>query len=171
MLMPPEQGHLYALCPEWPSDPYLSIPLAERKRRFALLFPNETSSLAAQLEPRPAVPGELSLGTLNFIRELLGDEEKREEDVVLRIPWGMSDKGILRRVDAWLKTHRTFKSRADVSNRYLQAELKALGAFRILRAKNGDWTGDPQLYVEQSEWIRARIRAKSIIEKIDKRWA
>ena len=54
MLMPPERGHLYAFCPEWPSYPYLSIPSAERKRRFSQLFPNETESLAAELEPRTA---------------------------------------------------------------------------------------------------------------------
>ena len=54
MLMPPERGHLYAFCPEWPSYPYLDIPPAERKRRFSQLFRNETESLAAELEPRTA---------------------------------------------------------------------------------------------------------------------
>jgi hypothetical protein len=67
MLIPPERKHLYAFCPEWPSCPYLSIPPAERKRRFSQSFRNETESLAAELEPRPAPPGALSLQEVNCI--------------------------------------------------------------------------------------------------------
>jgi len=100
MLMPPERGHLYALCPEWPSLPYLRIPPAERKRRFSQLFSNETKSLAAELEPRPAPPGDLSVQEVNFILELPGEKEKTQEDVTLRIPWWMADKEIKRRFAA-----------------------------------------------------------------------
>src|ERR1700745_1411853 len=60
MLRPPERGHLYAFCPEWPSYPYLNIDPAEGKRRFSQLFSDETNTLAAELEPRPAPPGALS---------------------------------------------------------------------------------------------------------------
>src|SRR5262245_47395148 len=139
MLMPPERGHLYAFCPEWPSYPYLSIPSAERKRRFSQLFPNETESLAADLEPRPAPSGDLPLGVANFILKLAGMKEWiQQEDVTFRIRRSMAHKEILRRVAAWLKVHLPYKASANVSNRRLRADLKALGALRVLRIENGD---------------------------------
>ena len=168
MLMPPEREHLYAFCPEWPSYPYLSIPLAERKRRFSQLFPNETESLAAELEPRPAPPGALSVQEVNFIRELLGDKEKTQEDITLRIPWWMADKEIKRRFAAWLKVRRTYKASVNVSKRTLRADLKALGALRIRRAENGDWRSGPEVYQEQSEWIKAEKRAEEVIKRVNK---
>src|SRR5215469_14385056 len=152
MLMPPERGHLDAFCPEWPSYPYLSIPPAERKRRFSQLFPNETESLAAELEPRPAPPGALSLEAVNFILELDGKKERIQEvDVTFRIRRSMADKEIMRRVAAWLKVHRAYrgyKASPNVLNRRLRADLKALGALRVLRAENGDWRKGPEIYWE-----------------------
>jgi hypothetical protein len=168
MLMPPEPGHLYALCPEWPWDAYLSIPPAERKRRFSQLFSDETKSLAAELEPRPAHPGDLSLEAANFIRELLGDKEKIEENVTLWIPWWMVDKEIKRRFAAWLRVHRTYRASVNVSKRTLGADLKALGALRILRVENGDWRNGPEVYKEQAEWIKGRKRAEAVIERVNR---
>ena len=169
MLMPPGRGHLYALCPEWPGLPYLRIPPAERKRRFSQLFSNETKSLAAELEPRPAPPGDLSLGAVNFILETLGEKERiQQEDVTFRIPWYMADKEILLRVAAWLKVHRAYKASPNVSNRRLRAELKALGALRVLRIENGDWTKGPEIYCEHGEWIKGRKRAEAVIERMNR---
>ena len=169
MLMPPERGHLYALCPEWPTYPYLSIPLAERERRFSQLFPDPRKSLAAELEPTPAAPGDLSVEALNFIRELLGCDVKTQENVTFRIPWRMADKEITRRFAAWLKIHRRIRASINVSNRVLGADLKALGALRTLRV-NEDWSRGPEIYLEQSEWTKARKRAQKIIQAIESRW-
>ena len=172
MLMPPERGHLYAFCPEWPSYPYLDIPPAERKRRFSQLFRNETESLAAELEPRPAPPGALSLQEVNFILELGGKKERiQEEDVTFRIRRSMADKEILRRVAAWLKVHRSYKASPNVSNRRIRADLKALGALRVLRTENGDWKKGPEIYWEHGEWIKGRKRAEAIIESMNKVFA
>jgi hypothetical protein len=170
MLMPPERGHLYALCPEWPSNPYLSILSGERKRRFNQLFWNETESLAAELEPKPVPPGALSVQEVKFIRELLGEKEKTQEDVTFRIPWWMADKEIKRRFAAWLKVHRTYKAGINVSKRTLRADLKAVGALRIVRAENGDWRKGPEIYCEESEWIKGKKRADAVIEKISRIW-
>jgi len=169
MLMPPERGHLYALCPEWPSYPYLSMPLAERERRFSQLFPDPRKSLAAELEPAPPAPGDLSVEALNFIRELLGCDVKTQEDVTFRIPWRMADKEITRRFAAWLKIHRRIRASINVSTRILRADLKALGALRILRV-NEDWRKGPELYLECSEWTKARKRAQKIIQTIESGW-
>ena len=169
MLMPPERGRLYALCPEWPNYPYLSIPLAERERRFSQLFPDPRKSLAAELEPTPAAPGDLSVEALNFIRELLGCDVKTQEDVTFRIPWRMADKEITRRFAAWLKIHRRIRASINVSTRVLRADLKALGALRALRV-NEDWRRRPEIYLEQSEWTKARKRAQKIIQAIESRW-
>ena len=172
MLMPPERGHLYAFCPEWPSYPYLDIPPAERKRRFSQLFRNETESLAAELEPRPAPPGALSLQEVNFILELGGKKERiQEEDVTFRIRRSMADKEILRRVAAWLKVHRSYKASPNVSNRRIRADLKALGALRVLRTENGDWKKGPEIYWEHGEWIKGRKRAEAVIERMNKVFA
>jgi hypothetical protein len=169
MLMPPERGHLYALCPEWPSYPYLSIPLAERERRFSQLFPDPRKSLAAELEPTSAAPGDLSVEALNFIRELLGCDVKTQEDVTFRIPWRMADKEITRRFAAWLKIHRRIRASINVSTRVLRADLKALGALRTLRV-NEDWRRGPEIYSEQPEWTKGRKRAQKIIQAIESRW-
>jgi hypothetical protein len=169
MLMPPERGHLYALCPEWPNLPYLSIPASERKRRFNQLFSDETNSLAAELEPKPAPPGALSLQAVNLILELLGEKEKiQQEDVTFRIPRSMAHKEILRRVAAWLKVHQPDTASANVSNRRLGADLKALGALRVLRIENGDWTKGPEIYCEHGEWIKGRKRAEAVIERMNR---
>jgi hypothetical protein len=158
---------LYALCPEWPAHPFLSIiPPAERTRRLKLLFPDEAKSRAAQSTPPPPMPGELPLAVVNFIQELLG-LEKELQDVTFRIRWQKSDRENLSYVAAWLKIERRCKAKSNVSNRSLRADLKALGAYRILKATGGDWRNASPIYVEHGEWIKADARAKSIIARID----
>lgn len=166
MLMSPAPGHLYPLCPEWPEYPFSSIPEPELKRRFALLFPNQTESLAGQLLPITPAPGELSFEALNLFRELFG-RRKEGEKVLWWIDWRRSNREILASVNAYLKTHRPCKARQNVSNRSLRADLKALEASRLLEANNGDYLSCPPLYKYQARWIQARKRVERIIAKID----
>ena len=157
----------YALCPEWPDAPYLSIPPAERKRRMKLLFPDETKSRAAELKFPLAVPGELSRDEVDFILELLGEREPVKSFPLLRDWPHKSDREVLREVARWLKNNRKGKPKPNVSRRYLCADLKALGAHRILEATGGDWSNAPQIYRYQSEWIKAGARAKRLLRRID----
>jgi len=163
----PEPGHLYAFCPEWPAFPYLDIPQTERSRRFNLLFDDnaELKTLAVQLKVQPALPGKLSPQALNLIRDLRG--EKSIENVHWQIDYHFSDRELHRRVDAHLKLHRSCKAKINVSNRRLRADLKALAAFRLLRAYNGDWKAARELFAEQTEWSRAQRRAERIIQGIE----
>ena len=120
-----------------------------------------------QLEPPPA--GDL-WEAINFIRQMCGDTGKTRETVRIQIDYEVSYSENLRRIAALLKrllkTHRLRKARTNVSDRYLRADLKALAALRILRTNGGDYLNAPQLYIYQSEWIKAQKRAERIIESI-----
>jgi hypothetical protein len=156
----------YALWPEWPDAPYLSIPPDERKRRRDLFGPN-TESRAAELTPLPAVPGKLSQPAVDFMLELI-DQSGPVEYPTFRIPWKeISDREIRRRFALWLKINRKCKAKPNVSHRHMRADLKALGAYRILKATGGEWRNAPPLYVEYSEWMKAAARAKKLIKRID----
>jgi len=92
-----------------------------------------------------------------------------ESHHLLRIQWWKSDTEILRSVRAWLKINSppgrkqyTSEGRATFERR-VRAALKALAAYRLLRANKGDWTLPPSLYVNQSEWIEAQTTAEIII--------
>jgi hypothetical protein len=165
----PEPGHLYAFCPEWPRLPYLDIPQAERQRRFEELFGDKTElkALATQLEIRPPLPGELSPEALSFITELLGGNIHIRK---MRINWGSSDRELRRQFDAYLKFHRPRKPKNNVSERSLRAELKALGAYRLLKAYGGISNYSnivPQIFIFQSEWIKAQRRIERIIKSVE----
>ena len=160
----PISGRLFEFCPEWPRDPYLSVPVNERKRRLKLLYPNSIESLAAKLYPKTPGPGELPLEVTNMILELAG-LQKEFEDVTLRIPLGKSHREIMRSFSALLKTKSPFKAKPNVVNRSRRADLKALGAYRILEATGDDYINAPQLYSDQSKWINARV--KTIIRSFD----
>jgi hypothetical protein len=157
----------YALCPEWPDAPYLSISPAERKRRLKLLFPDETESRAAELKFPLAVPGELSRAEVDFILELLGEREPVESFPLLSDWQHKSDREVLREVARWLKNNRKGNPKPNVSRRYLCADLKALGSYRILKATGGDWRNAPEIYWDQREWMKAYARVKRLIERID----
>jgi hypothetical protein len=164
----PELGHLYVFSPEWPGFPYLDIPQAERSRRFDLLFDDnaELKTLAAQLKAQPSLPGKLSPEALSLIRELRG--EKSIENVHWQIDYRFSDREVHRRVDAHLKLHRSCKAKIDVSDRSLRADVKALGAYRLLWAHGGNcWDIVPRLFTYQSEWIKAKRRAEKLIRSIE----
>jgi hypothetical protein len=167
-LLPPLRGPLYVLCPEWPNYPYSSILPNERARRLKLLFSDETEAklFTTRLDPPPGDLWE----AINFIRQVYGDAEKTRETVRIQIDYEISYSENLRRVTALLKrllkTNRLRKARTNVSDRYLRADLKALAALRILRTNGGDYLNAPQLYICQSEWIKAQKRAERIIQSI-----
>jgi hypothetical protein len=153
----------YALWPEWPNGPFLGILPDERKRRRELFGPNTTVSRAAELTPPPVVPGGLSQSEADFILGLIGQSEVE----YFRIDLQTSDREIHRQLDLWLKINRKCKAKPNVSHRSLRADLKALGAHRILEATGGEWREAPEIYCDQREWIKADARAKKLIKRID----
>jgi hypothetical protein len=168
-LSAPLRGHLYVQCPEWPKYPYSSIPTSERARRLKLLFPDETEARLFMTQLEPPQPSHL-WEAINSIRQVHGDTGKTRETVRIQIDYEISYSENLRRVTALLKrllkTDRLRKARTNVSVRYLRADLKALAALRILRTNGGNYLNAPQLYIYQSEWIKAQKRAERIIESI-----
>lgn len=157
-------GQFYALCPEWPDDPYLSVLSTERKRRRELFGPN-TKSRAAELTSSPAVPGKLSQPEVDFMLELIGQSAVKY--VTFRIDCQKSRREIQRTIAAWLKINCKCKAKPNVSHRTLRADLKALGSHRILETTVGEWRDAPELYWYHSDWIKADKRAKKLIKKID----
>jgi hypothetical protein len=156
MRVRPQDGHLYALSPEWPRYPFLSIPSAERRRRLAILFPTEPESLADQLDPRQP-----EIWQVSYIDAIRG-EYHIAENVPLHFDWDQSDRMLNACFNAWLKKNRKHKPTQDLSARVLRADLKALGAFRLMRI---DKHRDSTLFGSQSEWIKARKRALRILAK------
>jgi hypothetical protein len=148
-----------ALCPEWPNEPYLNLPPAERERRLKLLCLDSTETLAAELTPQPP-------SIEDGIREFLSQEIK-VENVRLHIDKRKSHRELLRQFAEWLKIHHPGKAKPNVSSRSLHADLKALGAYRIQQVTSWDDPRSPQLYSEQSEWVKANTRAKNIIARIE----
>jgi hypothetical protein len=173
MLMPPAPGHVYALCPEWPKYPFLSIPSDERARRLKQFFPDRTKSLADQLTPWPAEPTLYGL-----IQEFEGKRERpsarsQGDDILPRV-WHKSNQEIVSFIKAWLATHRPDKTQIDTSIRRLKTDLKALGVRRIWEFCNydwgkiydGNWVGDKRLPRQQGEWSKAIARAEKVIRNL-----
>ena len=157
----------FALWPEWPDSPYLSVLPAERKRRRERFGQNRPESRATELTPSPAVLGGLSQPAVDFILELSGQGGPVDYPT-FRIPWKeMSDREMRRSFARWLKVNRKCKAKPNVSHRYLLTDLKALGAHRILEVTGRDWKSAPEIYQDQREWIKADLRAKRLIKRID----
>jgi hypothetical protein len=179
----PLMSRVCSFWPEWPDWPYLSVPERERLRRRSILYPgDETTLIAEQLEPDPALLLDSEEGFRNAIRQLQKNwragrklglcPSDFEEHQLLRIPWWQSDTEILSIFKTWLKVNSppgrklsTPQGRGTFERR-ARADLKALAAMRVLRANDGDWMLPPALYSEQSEWINARNHAAAIIERL-----
>jgi hypothetical protein len=176
----PAQSQTCSFWPEWPTQAYMSVPASERERRLRILFPgNPEVLIARQLEPDSALLLDSEEGFQNIVRQLrkTWQASRRlhvcpnsfEEHALFKIPWWRSNKEILQLLEAWLKANSPpdrklyVQEGAGTFERRLRIDLKALGALRVLRANNDDWTGDPTLYAEQKEWIEARNRAQEII--------
>ena len=89
------------------------------------------------------------------------------------IKWHESDEKILRDFIPVLKKMRPsppFNRRGGSERRRYEADLKALGAYRLLTSgmtarRAIEYTGQ-KLYKQESEWFTAKRRAASIIKKI-----
>jgi hypothetical protein len=154
MSVPSQDGHLYALSPEWPHYPFLSIPAAERKRRLAMLFPSEPEDFADKLDPRHP-----EIWQVSYIDAVRG-EFHIAENVLLHFDHQQTDRMLNACFNAWVKKNRKHKPTQDLSARKLRADLKALGELRTPKHK------DSNLFRAQSERIKARRRALQILAKL-----
>jgi hypothetical protein len=102
--------------------------------------------------------------------------------VALEIDWRRSDENMLQAFAAWLKESRPKHIKATTKatvgagsrRRQIRADLKALGAFRLLReygachrAYNAtyDAVGDKFLRSHDSAWSRAKRRAEHVMRR------
>jgi hypothetical protein len=176
----PVYSRVFPVWPEWPSRPFLFVPAAECERRFAILYPGKEEALrACTLSPDPALLLEGEESFRAIVRQLQKNWEKDrslhlyptefESHELLRIPWWKTDTEIIEWFAAWLKANspggrRIYTGGLRTIEGRWQADLKALGALRLLRAMRGDWSLCPQLYAEPGEWAKARERAEAIIK-------
>jgi hypothetical protein len=177
--------------PEWPLKPYLSISASERQRRRRLLFPDSNQrAMGLSLNPSVALYNltesyglcqltnqfrkSISAHGRPFAyRDGMDDEPPMGELALLEINWNSSDKQLLAAFREWLKIHRPkgtpvcpVLEGGKSYPKQERADLKALGAYRLLRAAAGDLSRlseQEQLYQEQAAWIKARTRAKERI--------
>jgi hypothetical protein len=182
---------LYNYCPEWPTQPYLSIPTEERRRRRELIVrPVPLSDVSTALTP-VNVPmilrNRIETGIEPTLDELergiaIKSYDKFREIAAFEIDWRHSDGIITKRFVAWLKIFRSkrVKQRVIQGRRndsvQMRMELKALGAWRLThqhgleygRASEETAIGEsgeeiPPLYNGQSNWNRACEIAKTRI--------
>jgi hypothetical protein len=175
----PVYSRVFPTWPEWPLCPFLFVPLEECERRFAILYPGKEESLRAlALWPDPALLLDGEEGFRNLVRQLQKHWEKDrvahvyptefESHELLRIPWWKADSDIIEGFAAWLRVNsppgrRIYTGGLRTIEGRWRADLKALGALRLLKAMGGDWSLCPQLYAEPGEWTKARERAEAII--------
>ena len=117
---------------EFPDKPYLTIPVAERRRRFRLLWPGSATA-AISITPKiipPDIRQRLASG-----RVLYGWFEL----VLFELNWTESDTYLMHAFSEWLKEHRppdvkVIETRgAGNFLRGFADDLKALGALRLLK--------------------------------------
>jgi hypothetical protein len=178
----PVYSRVFPTWPEWPSHPFLFVPAAECERRFAILYPGKEEALRAlALSPDPALLLDGEEGFRNLLRQLQKSWQKDralhvyptefESHEFLRIPWWKADTDIIEWFGAWLRVNsppgrRIYTGGLRTIEQRWRADLKALGALRLLRAMRGDWSLCPQLYAEPGEWTKARERAETIVGQL-----
>jgi hypothetical protein len=178
------------LYPEWPRKPYLMIPAPVREQRVIQLqggAPDYLRSL--NMMPPFSVPilPEVAKKYLEGFEvfELSEDGSKLQQRhrwpiqeisdahwvALFRIDWQRSDQETLADLAAWLKEHRpkAFPSRVTRPTgaasylRQLEADLKALGALRLLHFYKR-WENIPteaSIYYSQAGWMKAQRRAET----------
>jgi hypothetical protein len=119
-----------------------------------MLFPSEPEALADKLDPRHS-----EIWQVSYIDAVRG-EFHIAENVPLHIDWEQTDHALSACFNAWLKENRKHKPTQDLSARKLRADLKALGELRTDKNK------DSNLFLSQSERIKARKRALGILAKL-----
>ena len=176
---PTLHARLFSACPEWPDKPYLSINRQERKRRLTVMGGTSTAH---------TINSDLSnlsgLGMVNGYYELGGTIQSIEHEwqwyAGFEIDWRLSNEEMIKSFKDWLIDNRPLhikpikdgKVGAGSPQRQMRSDLKALGAFRLLR-KHGTWlkaynasfddAKKELLAHSPSAWTRAKQRAASLI--------
>jgi len=173
---------LFSFCPEWPDEPYLSINRQERKRRLKAMGGTSTADEIGRdlckLSGLEMVRGYCELGgTIQSIKH------EWQWYAGFEIDWRLSNEEMIRSFKDWLNDNRPShikpikdsKVGAGSPQRRMRADLKALGAFRLMR-KHGTWlkahnasfddvTKKGLLAYSPSAWTRAKQRAASLIRR------
>jgi hypothetical protein len=182
---------LYNFCPEWPNNPYLSIPVEERLRRRQLLIRppplSDVSNALKQVNVAMIIRNFIETGKTPTLDELergivFKGRDRVCEIAAFEIDWRHSDGIIAKRFVAWLETFRApwVKQRKvkgkGIDTEQMRKELKALGAWRLLTRYKLKWgkaeeetcvgkSGEeiPPLYDGEFSWNRASKLAEDII--------
>ena len=176
-------GCMFNFSPEFPDTPFLSIKEDERKRRLCIVRQLDrdgkdllNDSANFQRIPWPLV---FSRG-----REYFTTPRKNRKRVAFDINWSLSEAQLVEMFRDWVRKKREWeqRERSGVSvgenrggggpQRQYASRLKHLGALRLSRHTGNDWNeaagiseldNKKSIYVNQSEWIRARQEAEKII--------
>jgi len=183
----------YECFPEWPRTPFLAIDSKERKRRLKLLpkvagvddWPYYLVTDITKILQNYAEGGFSSMLSGDTLRQ--SDWPEWREIVALDVNWLLTDEQMLRCFKAFLKQRRPPDVKQNESRgagndqRQSRADLKALGALRVLRHTQNDWMkaeeitermsrkGKP-LFENQPSWIRARKRAQTMLKEGAMAW-
>jgi len=179
-----------ALYPEWPGKAYLTIPAPQREKRLNESqggAPDKLRSLNLMPCFSPPLSPAVAKDYLDGFRVFeLSEDGKTLQlkhtwpiheisdagwEVIFRIDWERSNSELSADFTAWLKEHRpkTFPSQAGSEtgagslSRRLQAELKALGAWRLLDFYKC-WQNIPAeaaIYESEAGWLTAHQKAEN----------
>lgn len=172
---------------EWPKTPYLNIPEKERRRRSDWAAPyyfdlSQTVQFNADewdKAGRFEIPMEsITQGRYRkAVEEINSSESHRYQVAAFFIDWGKSPSKLKKQFADWVTGRRppnidTIEERGGGSGlKSLRADLKALGAYRLLKKMNwneaSDYTENKfrvHFYDNQSAWIRAKKEAENEIK-------
>jgi hypothetical protein len=189
---PPLFGwEFFSFCPEWPAQPYLSIPQDERQRRRKLIPKivqpaDERNGLRVHLLPK--LLKNYSDGTPTGKKYVLPplnlatvkSDDGTHETVAFEIDWRHTDGTLSKLFRLWLKINRPKEVRRWIikgkgrTSEQIRKDLKALGAWRLLQKMTWQEAAlltsesDPSpncksLFDNQSSWIGARHHAEKVL--------
>ena len=146
--------------PGFPDVPFLQT--ARRKRRPAAKVPSKWNTFLSPAK----------------VRDVDGDPKRAfrpPPDYIakLYVDWDATDRDLLRDFRQWLKEHRPRKAkskRGKSAARQRMADLKALGAYRLLKMMSAEEALAHTkkflphgLYSKIADWYKARARAKRVL--------
>jgi hypothetical protein len=157
----------------------------EYEDSVVLLVPPGFPTVPYLMTKRPRVRSEAKLSATSSrflhppkVRDVEGDAKpsfRPPPDYVakLYVDWNAPDKELLRDFRLWLSEHRPRKARSrrgkSVARQYM-ADLKALGAYRLLRVMSAEEALAHTrkflphgLYAQVPDWYEAKRRARSVL--------
>ncbi len=151
--------HILSLClaPGFPELPFMEAVKSARFPELRYTYGN-------------GKPG----GGMTVVRELRDGEklgsQQRELRLKLAVNWLAPDKMIVKQLAEIVKRARPFapiEKRGRSSQRRYESELKALGAFRLLRAgfSAGEAKAKTGLYQQEGEWSEAKRKTLRIFQE------